>query len=286
MRERRDNGPGYIGASDPHEGDRLAAQDAGGLNELRAALALHPPLATARVLELGCGVGVFTRALLTALPSATLLATDMDDALLSRARDGLAVEVRAGRVRFERADANRLPYAARDFDLVACRCLLMHQPDPLVTVAEMFRVTTARGVALAIEPDWGARALYPDAEALDELLSLARRARPFGFPDVLLGRKLFALFRAAGYVEIRLQATAFTATADERRADPENAPPLGPGRLLEQARPLLLAARLIERPALDALIARLDAATHHPEYFSAGMDFAAVAVKPAIVLPG
>ena len=277
--------PGYIGASDPGEGDRLAAQEAGGLNELRAALALHPPLATARVLELGCGVGVFTRALLTALPRATLLATDTDEALLSRARDELAAEARVGRVRFERADANHLPYAARDFDLVACRCLLMHQPDPLVTVAEMFRVTSASGGAIAIEPDWGARALYPDAEALDELLALARRARPFGFPDVLLGRKLFALLRAAGYVEIGVRATAFTLTAHERNAPTAGAAPsLGPGRLLEQARSLLLAARLIEPTALDDLIARLDAATRHPEYFSAGLDFAAVAVKPAAAL--
>lgn len=274
--------PGYIGASDPGEGDRLAAQEAGGLNELRAALALHPPLATARVLELGCGVGVFTRALLTALPRATLLATDTDEALLSRARDELAAEARVGRVRFERADANHLPYAARDFDLVACRCLLMHQPDPLVTVGEMFRVTNTGGVAIAIEPDWGARALYPDAEALDELLALARRARPYGFPDVLLGRKLFALLRAAGYVEIGVQATAFTLTAHERNAPTARAAaPLGPGRLLEQARSLLLAARLIEPTALDDLIARLDAATRHPEYFSAGMDFAAIAIKPA-----
>ncbi|MGH2486208.1 MAG: methyltransferase domain-containing protein [Ktedonobacterales bacterium] len=245
-------------------------------------MALHPPLAAARVLELGCGVGIFTRALLTALPQATLLATDTDDALLSRARVELATEVRAGQVRFERADANRLPYAARDFDLVACRCLLMHQPDPLVTVAEMFRVTTLGGVALAIEPDWGARALYPDAEALDETLALARRARPFGFPDVLLGRKLFALLRAAGFVEIGVQSTAFSLTAHERNAPTAGAAaPLGPGRLLEQARSLLLAARLIERAALDDLIARLDAATRHPEYFSAGVDFAAVAIKPA-----
>lgn len=277
--------PGYIGADDPGEGDRLAAQEAGALEELRTALAPQPPPANARVLELGCGVGVFTLALLTALPEATILATDRDETLLARARSELASFTRDGRLRFERADANRLPFAARGFDLVACRCLLMHQPDPLVTVAEMFRVTEPGGLALAIEPDWGARALYPDAEALLELLALARRARPFGFPDVQLGRKLFALLRAAGYQDIRLHATAFTETASERDGSTgKDVVPSGPGRLLEQARALLLSARLIEDAALDELIARLDAAARHPEYFSAGMDFSAVGVKPAMNL--
>lgn len=275
---------GYIGASDPSEGDRLAAQEAGGLDELRAAFTLHAPAPAARVLELGCGVGSFTRALLAALPDATILATERDEKLLARAPSELAGFVREGRLRFERADANRLPFSPRAFDLVACRCLLMHQPDPFVTVAEMFRVTAPGGLALAIEPDWGARALYPDAEALAELLALARRARPFGFPDVLLGRKLYALLRAAGYHDIRVHASAFAETAAERAATFAlgDAPSPGPGRLLEQARSLLLSARLIEGDALDELITRLDAAGRHPEFFSAGVDFAAVAVKPEL----
>src|SRR5262249_59781514 len=109
----------------------------------------------------------------------------------------------------------------------------MHQPDPLLVVAEMFRVAAVGGVALAIEPEWGARALYPNGEALAALLELARRARPYGFPDLLLGRKLFALFRAAGFVEVRVRATAFSQTADERD-DTWGEEPSGPGRLLEQ----------------------------------------------------
>lgn len=280
--------PGYIGARDPGEGDRLAAQVAGGLAELRSALALQPALPPEpRVLELGCGVGTFTRALVSALPDATVLATDRDEQLLARARRELEDVARGGRVRFERADASRLPYPPRAFDLVACRCLLMHQPDPFITVAEMFRVTTPGGLALAVEPDWGARALYPDTEALIALVALARQARRFGFPDVLLGRKLYALSRAAGYERIRIRATAFTETAAERRTTiAASAAPGGPGRLLEQARPLLLSNRLIEASALDELIARLEAATRHPEYFSAGMDFAVVAVKPEPSLPG
>lgn len=297
MHEKHDESPTvartqpYIGSADPGEAERLATQEIGALDELRAAFALHMPGPHARVLELGCGSGIFTRALLAALPDATITATDRDEALLSHARQHLAAEVLSGRVTFARADVANLPYPARSFDLVACRCLLMHQPDPLLVVAEMYRMASVGGLALAIEPDWGARALYPDGEALAELLDLARRARAFGFPDLLLGRKLYALLRAAGFVEIRLRATAFIETADDREFQPVPAPSnsavaltTGPARLLAQGRALIRGAGIADDATVDALIARLDAIQRHPEYCSAGLDLTAVAVKPAASL--
>lgn len=273
----------YIGSGDPGESARLVAQEAGALDELQAVLAaLHPLPERPRVLELGCGSGVFTRALLDALPGLNLIATDRDEQLLTAARHTLAHEVSSRRLVLEHADATHLPYPAQSFDLVACRCLLMHQPDPLVVVAEMFRAVAVGGVALAIEPDWGARALYPDGEALTALLELAQRARPFGFPDLLLGRKLFALFRAAGFVEVRVRATAFSETADDASFtySARGGEITGPGRLLEQGRPLLRRSGLVNDATLDNLITRFAEARRHPEHFSAGMDFAAAGRKP------
>ncbi len=277
----------YIGAEDAGEAERLVAQESGAQDELRAALALHLPPEQARVLELGCGNGVFTQALLTALPDATITAIDTDERLLADARVRLAQATSAGRITFARADATRLPYPARSFDLVACRFLLMHQADPLIVVGEMFRVAAIGGVALAIEPDWGARALYPDGEAQLALLDLASRAHPYGFPDLLLGRKLYALLRAVGFADMRVRATAFCETAADRPAisEDEEQPSTGPARLLEQGRSLLRSSGVADDATLDALIARLEAIHRHPEYFSAGMDFAVSARKPAPTVP-
>lgn len=270
----------YIGAHDPREAERLALQEAGALTELRAALTLHAPPPDVRVLELGCGSGVYTRALLDALPGATVTGIDRDRDLLARARENLAAEITSGRVTLLEGDVARLPFDARGFGLVTCRCVLMHQPEPELAVAEMYRVAEAGGIGLAIEPDWGARALYPDAEAYAEFLALARRARSHGFPDLLLGRRLYALFRAAGFGAIRATATAFVATAGERPT--EVADELaGPARLLEQGRTLIRGAGLAGDADLDALIARLSAVRRHPEYFSGGADFAISAIKPA-----
>lgn len=270
----------YIGAHDAREGERLALQEAGAVEELRAALALHVPPPDVRVLELGCGTGVYTRVLLDTLPGATVVGIDRDPRLLAAAREHLAGAIAAGRVTLLEGDVARLPFDARGFGLVTCRCVLMHQPEPELVVAEMYRVADLGGIGLAIEPDWGARALYPDAEAYAEFLALARRARPQGFPDLLLGRRLYALFRAAGFGALRASATAFVETAGARASEPAEAL-TGPARLLKQGRALIRGAGLASDAELDALIARLSAIRLHPEYFSGGADFAVSGIKPA-----
>ena len=63
------------------------------------------------------------------------------------------------------------------------------------------------------------------------------------------------------------------------------APPTGPARLLTQGRALIRHTGIADDAAIDALIARLDAIQHHPEYCSAGLDLTAVAVKPAVSIP-
>lgn len=272
----------YIGREDPHEAERLAAQGAGGLDELRDALRLCALPERPRVLEIGCGSGAFTQALLEALPDAHITATDLSERLLAEARHALGAAAEpGGRVRLERADAAVLPYTPRSFDLVACRFVLMHQADPAAVAGEMHRVAAPSGYALAIEPDWGARALYPDAEALAELLDLARRARAHGFPDVFIGRKLFALLRAAGFAPVWVRPVPLVATADDVSSDSAARTPqsLGPERLLEQSRRLLRIAGLTTNQALDVLIARLAAIPRSQDFFSAGMDFAAVGLK-------
>jgi SAM-dependent methyltransferase len=275
----------YIGRDDPDEAERLRRQWAGRADELARALAECALPPAPRVLEVGCGAGAFTAALLAALPGARITALDRNpDLLVAAARALGSATAPGGRVKLRREDAARLPFAARAFDLVACRCVLMHQADPTAVVAEMHRVADAGGYALAIEPDWGARALYPDAEALAALLDLARRGRRHGFPDVLIGRQLFALFRAAGFAPVRMLATSFLATADDvaPKADTADMGAIaGPERLLEQGRGLLRAAGLTSDAELDHLIARLAAIPRSQDYCSAGVDLAVVGAKPA-----
>lgn len=74
-------------------------------------------LAPSDILETAAGTGTVTAALAAAMPDATIVATDLNQAML----DVAARRIADGRVRFQAADALALPFGDDGFDLVACQ---------------------------------------------------------------------------------------------------------------------------------------------------------------------
>ncbi|MBI5543767.1 MAG: class I SAM-dependent methyltransferase [Deltaproteobacteria bacterium] len=102
-------------------------------------------LAPEAVLEIAAGTGVATRAIARRLPpGAALLATDLNPAMLARAE-----EVGASRpVRWQQADAARLPFGDGTFDVAACQFGAMFFPDKPRAFAEARRVLRPGGAFL------------------------------------------------------------------------------------------------------------------------------------------
>src|SRR4051812_2035128 len=79
-----------------------------------------------RVLELACGTGVVTRKLREALPpSASLVATDLNEAMTDYARS----VVPAAGIDWRVADMQALPFEDGSFDVVVCQYGFMFPPD-------------------------------------------------------------------------------------------------------------------------------------------------------------
>ena len=268
----------YLGSQNPQERARLEAQQPGVAEALRLALAQCSLPPRPRVLEVGCGTGVLTEALAAALPQAQITAIDRDERLLAEARQRRYQAA----VRFEHQDAAALPYPARSFDLALCRYVLMHQEAPLAVLGEMQRVVALGGYAIAFEPDWGARALYPPNEGEARLLEAAIAARRYGWPDVLIGRKLFALFRQAGFLPVRVLASASCQTADDvQGADSTASMASNLAQLMQQGRGFLLERGLISAEALDEALRQVEQLPHERDYFLASMEFTAIGEKSA-----
>jgi ubiquinone/menaquinone biosynthesis C-methylase UbiE len=106
-------------------------------------------LAPRSVLDVGCGEGFVTDRLADLLGDRPVLGVDREPlpaAWAQRTRPGLSFEV---------ADARRLPYAARSFDLVCGIELLEQVPRPELALAELVRVAaTAVIVSVPREPIW------------------------------------------------------------------------------------------------------------------------------------
>lgn len=105
------------------------------------------------VLDVGCGVGHWGRALAAALPShARITGVDREEEWV---RGAAARAERAGlgdRSTFVRGDAAALPFPDASFDMATCQTLLIHVPDPAGVLREMMRVTRPGGLVLAVEP--------------------------------------------------------------------------------------------------------------------------------------
>jgi trans-aconitate methyltransferase len=155
-------------------------------------------------LEVGCGTGAMTEAVLSAAAPARIEALDSSAAYVEYVRGN----IRDPRATFGVADARSLPQADGSVEVAVSGLVLNFVPRPEQAVAEMTRVVGARGVVAAYVWDYAegmqfmrhfwdaAAALDPAAAELDE----ARRF-PICRPD-----SLEALLRGAGLREVASRA--------------------------------------------------------------------------------
>jgi ubiquinone/menaquinone biosynthesis C-methylase UbiE len=103
------------------------------------------------ILDVGCGEGVLTEQWARQLGDRPVVGLDLDDGKLAadwaaRARQNLE---------FRTFDGGDLPFADKEFDLVAAIEALEHVPDPETKVAEMARVARRHLlVSVPHEPLW------------------------------------------------------------------------------------------------------------------------------------
>ncbi|HYD00854.1 MAG TPA: methyltransferase domain-containing protein [Phycisphaerales bacterium] len=120
-----------------------------------------------RILELACGTGIVTRKLADAMPSdATLLASDLNPAMLQVARERLAD---AKGVTFNIIDGCSIPLPNQTVDALVCQYGVMFFPDKPAAMREARRVLKPGG--RYIFNVWDAIEHNPVAKTVDEVLT-------------------------------------------------------------------------------------------------------------------
>lgn len=185
----------YIHGTHSAEQERLA-----GLNALT-----NPPFLeflrlneTDVVLEVGSGLGILANEVARRVPAGEVLGIEFSTEQLARA------QVETPNLRFLQGDAHELPFPESRFDVVYCRYLLEHVRDPQRVLQEMHRVLKPGGRAFAMENDMQMLAFDPDCPHFDALLSQFTTLQARFGGDARVGKRLFALFRGAGFREIAL----------------------------------------------------------------------------------
>ena len=152
-----------------------------------------------RCLDLGSGQGNTTRLLWEALHPVECVGLEYDAKLVAQAA---AHPDNPAGIRFQQGDATNLEFADGSFDVVFCRYLLVHLPDPVAVIREMLRVAGRNGKVIAYEPDCATQIAYPPSWAIDRMASIWDGL----FADARIGRKLVSHFRAAGASQIETGA--------------------------------------------------------------------------------
>jgi SAM-dependent methyltransferase len=163
-----------------------------------------------RVLEIAAGTGVVTRALARALPAeVALVATDLSQPMLDRA----AAVGTARPVQWRQADAMRLPFGDRSFDVVACQFGAMFFPDKVRAFSEVRRVLRPGG-ALVFNT-WDRLEANEFAHTVTQALArhfpsdpprfMARTPHGYFDPVAISGDLVGAGFEASPQVETRAE---------------------------------------------------------------------------------
>ncbi|HLK57915.1 MAG TPA: methyltransferase domain-containing protein [Chthonomonadaceae bacterium] len=185
----------YIHGTDPEEQERLA-----GLNALT-----NPPFLrflslkeTDSVLEVGSGLGLLAAEVAQRVPQGEVVGLEFSP-------DQLAQTPRTvPHLHFIRGDAHTLPFPDNHFDVVYCRYVLEHVRNPQQVLGEMRRVLKPGGRAYAQENDMRVVIFDPDCPATEGIIEkiIAMQTRMGG--DARMGKRLFGLFRRAGFRDIEL----------------------------------------------------------------------------------
>jgi SAM-dependent methyltransferase len=154
-----------------------------------------------RAADLGCGVGTVTALLGEVVgPQGHVVGIDVSAAQLAQARQHLNGS--GANVSFVEASATATGLPPASFDLVYCRFLLIHLPEPERALAEMRALLKPGGILVCEDGDLTSAGSEPPS-ALGAFAQLWGRLGPRRGVDYALGRRLVQMVWGAGFQELR-----------------------------------------------------------------------------------
>jgi SAM-dependent methyltransferase len=186
----------YLHGSTPEEQDRLAR-----LNDLinERCLATLDLQSGERVLDVGCGLGQFTRAM--ARKAHSVVGVERSEDQLREAERLAAGAGESGNVEFRHGEAERLPLHENElgtFDVVHARFVLEHVRDPLGVVRQMIAAVKPGGRIVLGDDGHDTLRLWPEPTGFDRLWSAYMRTYDRVGNDPRIGHRLVALLAEAG----------------------------------------------------------------------------------------
>jgi len=201
---------------------------ASGVVALRRLLVLHNVYAPAgrrllvqagirrgmKVADFGCGVGAVTRMMAEMVGSSgSVMGIDSSEAQVEQATD-FCRSAGLTNVEFRVADACNTGLPRESFDMVYCRFLLLHLPDPAACLREMRDVLKPGGTLVIEDGDLASASSVPPT-ALNAFADLFTRLGPTRGLNYSLANNLFHMVRDAGFTDAQIEIHQPAGCSDE-----------------------------------------------------------------------
>jgi SAM-dependent methyltransferase len=209
-----------------------------------------------KVADFGCGVGVVTRMLAEMVgPSGSVTGIDVNGQQLTEAAEWCESQG-VMNTTFVNADACRTGLPRASFDLVYCRFLLLHLPDPMACLREMREVLRPGGIIVVEDGDLASAGSVPPS-AINDFADLFCRFGPTRGLNYSLATNLYHMVVAAGFTDVDVEIH-------------QPATPRGENRFflkwsVEEAGPTFVDAGIVTRERLDHTLAEMQKAIDDTE---------------------
>ena len=200
----------YIHGSSPEERQRLSL-----LNEIlnESCLGELKPQAGEKILDLGSGLGQFSRLMARTVGSAgQVVGVERDKDQLIQARRLAEAAGESNLVEFREGDVLDLPLRESEwktFDTAHARFLLEHVPKPERVIVEMVRAVRPGGRVFVADDDHGDFRPWPEPAGFQQLWKAYVNSFEIRGNDPYVGRRLVALLHDAGLTSIRNSCVFF-----------------------------------------------------------------------------
>jgi ubiquinone/menaquinone biosynthesis C-methylase UbiE len=148
-----------------------------------------------QVLELGSGLGILAERISQKLSSGRLTGIEISSEQIAKCPP------ENERLVFLCGDAQDLPFKEKVFDIIYCRYILEHVPDPLRVLKEAIRVLKPGGKIFIQENAILLLKLYPECPVFDQVWNAFARYQSHIGGDAMIGLKLYDLLKQAGFKE-------------------------------------------------------------------------------------
>lgn len=171
-----------------------------------ASFVLHRLKPAYRLLDCGCGPGSISCGLAEILSAGHVSAVDQEVSQIELAQERVS-RLGLTNIDFSVSSIFDLPYGDETFDVVFSHAVFEHISSPHQALAEFIRVLRPGGLVAIRSPDWGGFLVGPQSTELDNAIQSYAQLQTSNGGDTRVGRKLPALLRGCGLVDIEFSAS-------------------------------------------------------------------------------